>query len=66
MVDEYNYAHFTAEIMGGSEFEDFRNALAVGAPAPDGLVVDAATGAEIQLSSLWRTQHVVIEFGSMT
>ena len=56
----------SAQIMRSGDFADFRQKLTVGDDAPDGLVVDAATGAEIQLSTLWRTQHVVIEFGSMT
>ncbi len=65
-VTDYNYESFTAEVMNGREFEDFHRKLSVGDPAPDGVVMDANTGEEVQLSSLWRSQHVVIEFGSMT
>lgn len=62
----YNYEHFDAEAMRGAEFDNFRHQLSVGDPAPDGVLIDAASTAEIKLSSLWRTRHVVIEFGSMT
>ena len=65
-MGEYNYEHFTPELMRSDDFHAFRNVRCVGDEAPDGVVVDASTAEEVQLSSLWRQKHVVIEFVSMT
>jgi hypothetical protein len=67
VVEPYNYEHFTAEHLASDEFEAFRvSAARVGEAAPDGVLVDAASGEEVVLSSLWRSQPVVLEFGSLT
>jgi hypothetical protein len=67
VVEPYNYEHFTSEHLASDEFEGFRvHAARVGEVAPDGALVDAASGEEVVLSSLWRSQPAVLEFGSLT
>jgi hypothetical protein len=61
----YNYASFPLD-MEQETFDAFPDRLRTGDRAPDGTLVDATTGEEIALSSLWRSRPLVIEFGSFT
>ena len=62
---EYNYECFPLDF-DMPDFDAFPETLKVGQRAPNGEVVDAATGETIKLSSAWRSGPVVIEFGSIT
>ena len=62
---QYNYAHFP-EDMQAADFSAFPNILHAGTDAPDGVLVNAATGAEERLSDYWSTGPLIIEFGSAT
>ncbi len=64
-MSEYNYTNFPLD-MDGEDFERFPEFLKVGARAPDGELVDAATGETVKLSSLWKPGPAVIEFGSIS
>jgi hypothetical protein len=61
----YNYEHFVLSDED-APFEVFPGLFNVGDPAPDGTLVDVNTGAETALSSLWKRDHLVMEFGSFT
>lgn len=63
--EQYNYANFPGN-MQDADFSAFPNILHAGTDAPDGVLVNAATGAEIPLSDYWSTGPLVIEFGSAT
>ena len=62
---EYNYQSFPLD-MDMPDFLAFPAALTVGDRAPGGVLIDAATGEEVKLSSFWRSGPLVIEFGSIT
>ncbi len=62
---DYNYESFPIDLCAG-EFEAFREAVPAGSPAPDGTLVDAATGEPVSLSTFWKRGPVLIEFGSIT
>jgi hypothetical protein len=64
MSDTYNYAVFRGTPDQG-DFEGFTGPPHVGERAPDGELTDL-DGAKVTLSSLWRTAHLVLEFGSYT
>lgn len=63
--DTYNYPVFD---LAAEEphFVTFQSRLHVGQRAPDGVLTDAATGDTMKLSSLWRRELAVLEFGSFT
>ncbi|NKB86964.1 MAG: hypothetical protein GKS06_01915 [Acidobacteria bacterium] len=61
----YNYANFPLD-MEEADFLAFPSALQVGERAPNGEVVDAATGETVKLSRFWSSGPCVIEFGSIT
>jgi hypothetical protein len=63
---DYNYANFDLGDDEIGEFECFPNHLRVGDTAPDLTLTDAETGSEVRLSSLWKRQHLLMEFGSFT
>lgn len=63
--EQYNYANFPLD-MQEADFSAFPNILHAGTDAPDGVLVDAATGEQARLSDLWSTGPLVIEFGSAT
>ncbi len=63
--EQYNYANFPLD-MQEADFSAFPNILHAGTDAPDGVLVNAATGAEARLSDYWSTGLLVIEFGSAT
>lgn len=62
---DYNYAGFPLD-MDGIDFATFPSVLKVGERAPNGELVDAATGEAVKLSHYWRSGPLVIEFGSIT
>lgn len=64
-MHDYNYATFPLDLCG-DEFAAFRDALPAGTRAPDGVLVDAATGDEVRLGDLWSRGTLVLEFGSFT
>lgn len=64
MGDGYNYARFDGSPAEG-DFDAFPARLHVGERAPDATLVEL-DGAEVTLSSLWRTSHLLLEFGSYT
>ena len=64
-MDDYNYSVFDmAREM--PVFEAFRNSRHVGERPPSFPVEDLATGEQIELSSLWKKDVAIIEFGSFT
>lgn len=64
-MDDYNYAHFP-EDLEEPVFEAFKAHLKAGERAPTGTLVDAHSGDEVRLATLWRAPLVVLEFGSLT
>lgn len=62
-MTDYNYANFPQDLEE-NVFNAFRDAIRVGGSAPDGTLVDAETGASVQLSSLWKKNSLMVEFGS--
>ena len=60
----YNRAHFPIDL-DDAAFNAFKNCLKAGERAPDGALVDAATGETVRLSKLW-DDPLVLEFGSYT
>ncbi len=65
MTSNYNYASFPLD-MDGQDFEGFSKLMQAGERAPDGTVTDARTGERLSLSSLWKSQALVVEFGSLS
>ncbi len=61
----YNYPGFPLH-QDEEDFVRFPDAIHVGEPAPDGKLIDASDGREVQLSEYWSTGPAVIEFGSIT
>jgi hypothetical protein len=57
----YNYAIFRGE----EDFDTFAGRPHVGERAPDITLTDL-DGNAVALSSLWRANHLVLEFGSYT
>ncbi len=64
-MKEYNYGTFPLN-MTAEGFADFPEFLHVGQKAPDGELVDVATGQTVRLSDHWRNGPVMVEFGSIT
>ena len=62
---QYNYTNFPLDLQA-SDFAGFGAHLPVGSTAPDGEVIDTATGEVTQLSFLWAESPLMIEFGSAT
>ena len=63
--DQYNYSTFPLD-MQAADFAAFASHLPVSSFAPDGELIDAATGEITQLSYLWEESPLMIEFGSAT
>lgn len=66
----YWYEHFDEYVTSGAEERDF-DAFPAAEPhatgrAPDGTLTQLSDGTQVQLSDLWRSQDVVLEFGSFT
>ena len=64
-IEKYNYKIFPLT-MSAEEFKDFPDFLHVGQKAPDGELVDVATGQAVRLSDYWRNGPLIVEFGSIT
>ena len=64
-MSRYNYESFPLD-MDMPDFDAFPRALTVGERAPNGELLDAASGKPVRLSSYWRSGPCVIEFGSIT
>jgi hypothetical protein len=60
-IAAYNYAIFRGE----EDFDAFAGRPHAGERAPDIILTDL-DGNEVALSSLWRANHLVLEFGSYT
>ncbi|HAL47593.1 MAG: hypothetical protein FI707_06020 [SAR202 cluster bacterium] len=65
MTSAYNYEIFPLD-MTDDEFTAFPDVLKTGAKAPDGVLIDVATGESVRLSDYWKNGPVLIEFGSIT
>ncbi|MCO4747365.1 MAG: hypothetical protein KC912_21375 [Proteobacteria bacterium] len=63
MTAPYNYETFPLDL-DEALFNGFREAIHLGDKAPDGVLVDANTGAETSLKKIRAKRPVVIEFGS--
>ncbi len=61
----YNYPVFPLDL-DMPDFRVFPEVLKVGQRAPNGELIDAASGTAVKLSSYWRSGPLVIEFGSIT
>jgi len=64
----YNYERFDVYVESGGderEFGAFPNMLHAGDRAPDGELT-LLDGERVRLSELWRSNGVVLEFGSFT
>jgi hypothetical protein len=61
--DSYNYAIFEGQ--DDLDFDGFSRLIHPGQKAPDAVLTDLE-GAQVTLSSLWRTHHVMLGFGSYT
>ena len=61
----YNYPVFPLDL-DMPDFRVFPEVLKVGQRAPNGELIDAASGRAVKLSSYWRSGPLVIEFGSIT
>ena len=61
----YNYPVFPLDL-DMPDFDAFPEVLKVGSRAPNGELVDAASGEAVKLSTYWRSGPLVIEFGSIT
>jgi hypothetical protein len=64
-VSEYNYQSFPLDL-DAETFAAFPLGPKAGTAAPDGQLTDGATGAVVRLSDLWKSETLVIEFGSFT
>ncbi len=64
-MTEYNYASFPTD-MQGPDFESFRNRMHVGDVAPEGELIEVASGLPVKLSEYRGSGPLVIEFGSIT
>jgi len=62
---EYNYKTFPRDA-DMHDFRQFPNIARVGTKAPEGALLDAKNGGEVQLGELYITGVCVIEFGSFT
>jgi hypothetical protein len=60
-IATYNYAIFRGE----EDFDAFAGRPHAGERAPD-IMLTGLDGNEVALSSLWRANHLVLEFGSYT
>ena len=61
----YNYPSFPLDLEQAT-FAAFRELLHPGETAPEGQLVDAATGETAPLADLWADGPAVLEFGSIT
>jgi len=64
-LETYNYETFPLD-MHPEVFENFPSVMKAGEKAPDGELIDAATGESVRLSELWSQAPLMIEFGAIT
>lgn len=64
-MSDYNYVNFPLD-MTSNDFNVFPTILRAGEQAPDGELINAATGETVKLSDYWSNGPVMIEFGSIT
>lgn len=64
-MTDYNYKTFPLDA-DMQDFQQFPNIARVGTKAPDGILLDAKDGSEVQLAQLYKRGLSVIEFGSFT
>ena len=64
-MNEYNYESFPLD-MQQSDFAAFPDFASAGDKAPDGELIDVATGQTVRLSDYWSDGPVMVEFGSIT
>jgi hypothetical protein len=68
-ADGYNYVYFDRHVAAGGDDLDesaFRATFGAGDQAEDFPLVRLDDGAQVRLSELWRSQPLVMEFGSFT
>lgn len=69
MTTPYNYPRFDDYVEHGPEREEFAafaNGLHAGDAAPSFAVTRLDDGERLEVSELWRSRDVVMEFGSFT
>jgi hypothetical protein len=67
--DGYNYVYFDRHVAAGDDGRDeaaFRASFRAGEMAGDFTLVRLDDGARVNLSDLWRSKPLVMEFGSFT
>jgi hypothetical protein len=65
----YNYEYFDQHVAVGADGQDeaaFRASFRAGEMAEDFTLVRLDDGAQVNLSGLWRSKPLVMEFGSFT
>jgi hypothetical protein len=65
----YNYMYFDQHVASGADTQDeaaFRAAFRAGDLAEDFTLTRLDDGARVNLSDLWRSKPLVMEFGSFT
>ena len=65
----YNYPRFDEYVAAGGDLADedaFRASPRAGQRAPDFTLPRLSDGTSVQLSDLWRSRPLVMEFGSFT
>ena len=68
-IAAYNYPRFDEYVAAGSDMADedaFRASPWAGQRAADFTLPRLGDGAQVSLSSLWRSKPLVMEFGSFT
>ncbi len=64
-MTEYNYLHFPLD-GDMQDFVDFPHGARAGTKAPDGVLIDAKDGSDVELGDIYKKGVTVIEFGSYT
>jgi len=65
----YNYAYFDAHVASGADLADedaFRGSFRAGEAAESFTMSRLDDGTQVNLSDLWRSKPLVMEFGSFT
>lgn len=69
VMDGYNYIYFDRHVAAGADEQDeaaFRVSPRAGEQAEDFTLTRLDDGAQVNLSDLWRSKPLVMEFGSFT
>ncbi len=64
-MSEYNYKNFPLD-GDMQDFVGFPDGARVGTKAPDGALIDAKDGRDVELGDIYRKGVTVVEFGSYT